>query len=166
DGDALPLAAGELHAALANDGVVLLVELRDEFVTVRDARHFLDLLARRMRARERDVLGNRAVEEEVVLQYHAKLGAIIGQRHGREIPPIHEHAAALRSMEREYETDQRALARSRRTDECRGRPRPHPKGNVLEDWYTLLVRERYVFKRHVHMHHAEPVAYRVICILM
>ena len=110
DGDALALAAGQLHAALADDGVVFLVELRDEFVTVRDARHFLDLLARRMRPRERDVLGDRAIEEEVVLQYHAKLSAIIGERHGREIAPIHEHAALLRPMKCQHQTDQCALA--------------------------------------------------------
>jgi hypothetical protein len=38
DGDALPLAAGQLDAALADDGVVAVLEAVDELVRVGDAR--------------------------------------------------------------------------------------------------------------------------------
>ena len=86
DRDALALAAGELDAALADHRVVALLELRDELVAVRDAADALDLRARRVRPREGDVLGDRAVEEEVVLQHDAEVRAVVAQadrRRGR-----------------------------------------------------------------------------------
>src|ERR1022692_3206738 len=43
DGDALPLTAGELDAALADDGVVLLLELFGELIDAGDAAGGLDL---------------------------------------------------------------------------------------------------------------------------
>src|SRR5439155_23432943 len=45
DGDALPLAARQPHAALADDGVVLFFERLDEFVAVSDVAHLLNLFA-------------------------------------------------------------------------------------------------------------------------
>ena len=53
DRDPLALAARELHAALADDGVVALLEPADELVAVRDAAGRLDLLPRRARAARR-----------------------------------------------------------------------------------------------------------------
>ena len=165
DRDALALAAGQLHAALADDRVVLVIELLDELVTVRDACHFLDLLPRRVRPGERDVLGDRAVEQEVVLQHHAELRAIIGQRHGREVAAIHEHASLLRPIEREHETDQCALAGSGRPDECGRRARGRAKRHVLEHRYARFIREGHVIERHVAAHRAERRPLRVFGIL-
>ena len=45
DRDALPLAARQAHAALADDRVVALLERLDELVAVRDAADRLDLVA-------------------------------------------------------------------------------------------------------------------------
>ena len=56
DRDALPLSAREAHAALADDRVVAVLELRDELIAVRDAARLADLLHRRAGLRERDVL--------------------------------------------------------------------------------------------------------------
>ena len=78
-----------------------------------DAGHGFDLGARRMRPRERDVLGDRAVEQEVVLQHHAELRAIVGEPNRVEIAPVYHHAPALRSVECQHQTDQGTLARSR-----------------------------------------------------
>ena len=50
DRDALPLAARQPHAALADDRVVALLELLDELVAVRDAADRDDLVARRRAA--------------------------------------------------------------------------------------------------------------------
>ncbi len=44
DRDALPLSTGEFHAALADDGVVFLLELFRELIHARDAAGFQDLL--------------------------------------------------------------------------------------------------------------------------
>src|SRR5439155_9692198 len=59
DRDALPLAAREAHAALADARVVAFLEPLDELVAVRDAADGLDLVARRVRLRVRDVGGDR-----------------------------------------------------------------------------------------------------------
>ncbi len=67
DRDALTLTARQLHPALSDDGVVLLLEPLDELVGVRDAADGLDLLERRVRAPVADVGRDRAIEEEVVL---------------------------------------------------------------------------------------------------
>ena len=79
DRHALPLAAREAHAALADDGVVLLGEALDELVAVGDACRFLDLVHRGVRLAVADVLGDGAVEEEVVLQHDAEVRAVARQ---------------------------------------------------------------------------------------
>ena len=79
DRDALPLAARQPHAALADDRVVALLERLDELVAVRDPADRLDLLARRVRPGVGDVLGDRAVEQEVVLQHDAEVLAVVAQ---------------------------------------------------------------------------------------
>src|SRR5688572_23265296 len=61
DRDALTLAAGELHAALADDRVEPAREPTHELVAVGDAARGFDLVARGLRLRERDVLGDGAV---------------------------------------------------------------------------------------------------------
>ena len=50
DGDALTLSARQAHAALADDGVVPLLERLDELVAVRDAADGFDFFARRRAA--------------------------------------------------------------------------------------------------------------------
>src|SRR5689334_13068250 len=64
DGDALALAATQLHAALADHRVVALLEALGELVDVRDAAGMEHLLWRGAGAREHHVLANRAVEQE------------------------------------------------------------------------------------------------------
>src|SRR6185369_8823656 len=56
--DALPLAAREAHAALADDRVVSLLERFDELVAMRDAADGFDVLAAGVRPRVRDVFGD------------------------------------------------------------------------------------------------------------
>src|SRR5262249_36590229 len=73
DRDALALAARQPHAALTDDGVVLLLEAVDELVGVRDSTDALDVGLRRVRCAVRDVLADRAVEQEVVLQHDAEM---------------------------------------------------------------------------------------------
>ncbi len=73
DGDALALATGEFHPALADHRVVFLLELFDELFAMRDAAHSLNLGARGVRVREADVVGNRPVEKKVVLHDDAEV---------------------------------------------------------------------------------------------
>ena len=67
DGEPLLLAAGQLHAAFADEGVIALGQLLDEFVRVGASRRVLDLGSRRVVTAIRDVVACRAVEEEHVL---------------------------------------------------------------------------------------------------
>src|SRR5260221_2834208 len=79
DRDALALTARELDATLAHHGVVLLFEALDELLAVRHAAHGADLLRRGVGPRERDVLGDGAVEQEAVLEHDAEVAAVIAQ---------------------------------------------------------------------------------------
>src|SRR5262249_16140127 len=72
DGDALPLAAREPDAAIANHSIVALRELHHEVVRVGDARSLDDLRVRYSLAAVRDVFPNRRVEEERLLRHHAE----------------------------------------------------------------------------------------------
>ena len=67
NGDALPLASGELHTPLPNDRLIPVRELLDELVGVRNARHVTDVPWRGAGPCEADVLGNRPVEQKVLL---------------------------------------------------------------------------------------------------
>src|SRR5439155_19578354 len=119
DRHALALAAGELHATLADDGVIALLEAIHEFIAMRDGRRRADLGRRRAGLRERDVLRDRTVEQEIVLHDDAHMRAIVAQPKLRDVVPVDEHASALRLVERHHESNERALAATARTDERR-----------------------------------------------
>ena len=75
EGDQLPLAEREPEAPLAELGVVAVLELADPAVGADGAAAALDLGARRLGPRERDVLGDGAGEEEALLRHDAELAA-------------------------------------------------------------------------------------------
>ena len=80
DGDALALAAGELHAALADMRVVAapaapVLELCDELVGMGEPRRRHDLLLGRLRPAVADVRADRAVQQRGVLRHHRDLRA-------------------------------------------------------------------------------------------
>ena len=80
-------------------------------------------VVRRAGLAERDVLLDRAVEQEVVLHHDADVRAIVAQPHVGDVVSVDEHAAALRMVERHDESDQRALAAAARAHERRRRSR-------------------------------------------
>ncbi len=75
DGDPLALAAGKIGAALLNHCVVALRHFVDEFVGPGEPGDRHHLRPRHGRIGQRDVLVDRAVEEEVVLEHHAYVAA-------------------------------------------------------------------------------------------
>ena len=75
DGDALALAAGEVGAALLDHRVVAVRQLGDELVGAGEPRHRDHLRARHGGIGERDVVVDRAVEQQVFLQHDADLAA-------------------------------------------------------------------------------------------
>ena len=97
DRHALTLSARQPDAAFADDGVVALLEGFDELVAVGDAADGLDFLARGVGPGVGDVLGDRAVEEEVVLQHDAEMCPVVAQldrRRGRGRRPAASRTAA------------------------------------------------------------------------
>src|SRR5438105_2296750 len=75
DCDALTLTTGQAAAALADDRVVALGELEDELMGPCEGRRSDDLLHRHGRIGQRDVVPHRAIEQQVLLEHHAKLSA-------------------------------------------------------------------------------------------
>src|SRR5690606_24756675 len=162
DGDALALAAGELDAALADDGVVAVVEALDELVAVRDAGGGADLFEGGAGACERDVLADGAVEEEVVLEDDAELGAVVLEPDGGEVLAVDEDAARERAVEGHDEVDERALPRPTGPDERGGGAGGRVEGDILEDGHAGRVLEADVLEDDVAHHLAERLAVRVV----
>src|SRR5262249_26477480 len=100
-----------------------------------------DVLAARVRPRIGDVLEDGAVEEEVVLEDDADLGAVIGEANLREVPAVDQDRAGRRPVEGGDEADDRALARTGRPDQRGRRAGPGGEGDPLEDGRALLVLE-------------------------
>src|SRR6185503_16910269 len=146
DRHALALAARQLDAALADDRVVALLELLDELVGVRDAADLFDLFQRRVRTTVAEVLGNGAVEQEIVLQHDAELLAIVAQPHAGEIPAVDEDRAAQGAVEGHDQADQRALPRAARPDQRRGRAGLRLEADVLQHRRPRVVLERHVLE--------------------
>ena len=88
DRDALTLAARELDAPLPDHRLVLLLEALDELVGMRDPADVPDLVDGRVRPTIADVLDDRAVEQEVVLQDDAELRAVVAKPDGREVAAV------------------------------------------------------------------------------
>src|SRR5690606_24157807 len=90
DGDALALSAGELHPSLADDRLVPVGKREREVVAVRDAGGGEDLIGRRIGPGEPDVLGDGAVEEEVVLEHDAEDRAVVAEAQVVEVTAVDE----------------------------------------------------------------------------
>src|SRR5690606_9888630 len=162
DGDALPLSAGELDAALADDGVVAVVEALDELIAVRDAGGGADLLDAGAGARERDVLADGAVEEEVVLEDDAELGAVVLEPHGGEVLAVDEDAARERAVEGHDEVDERALPRPAGPDERGGGAGGRVEGDAFQHGHAGRGLDGDVLEDDVALHLAERLAGRVV----
>src|SRR4051812_15597898 len=91
--DELALPGRELHAALADRRVVALGEARDELVRPNRVRRRRDVLGRRVGAPERDVLADRAAEQERLLRHDAHLRAQRGGSHVAQVVPVDEDPA-------------------------------------------------------------------------
>ncbi len=117
DGDALALTAGELDAALAYDGVVLLGETLGELVDAGDTAGVDQLLFGGVGAAEEDVLADGAVEEEGLLKDYAELLAVAAEADGGEVDAVDEDLAASGGVEAADERDDGGLTRAGRAYE-------------------------------------------------
>src|SRR5439155_19421655 len=112
DRDALPLAAGEGHAPLADDRRVALREPGDELLGVRRPRGGSQLVGTRIGLAHADVVLDGAVEEPRVLADERDAPADLVQAQRAQVPAADRHAAAVRIVEPEQEPGDRRLARA------------------------------------------------------
>src|SRR5207245_10906439 len=121
--DALALAAGQSHAALANCGVVAVRESGYEIVRVgRRSRRF-DLRATRGRARVTDVLRDAGGEQDRLLQHDRKLVAHVREPVLAQIDPVQFDLPYRGIVEPRQEACERRLAGPRRASDADAEPR-------------------------------------------
>ncbi len=120
DGDALPLSAREGDAALADVGLVALVEAGDEVVGLCFLGGPLNLLLRRLGAAEGDVLRQRPREEEDVLLDGGDLRTQRLQVPIADVDAVHQHVPSVDVEDAVDQARQRRLAGARLPDDGDG----------------------------------------------
>ena len=110
--NALALAAGQAAAAFADDRVVALGQLQDEVVSAGERSRSDHAVDRHAGLGKRDVVADRTVEQNVLLQHDAQLAAQPRAVHHGEIDAVDEHASALGDVETLDELGERALSRA------------------------------------------------------
>ncbi len=93
NGDALALAAGECHHALADRAFQLLRQPGDEFVDKRQPAGFLDFGIGGVRPAEADILADRGGEDGDILRHQRDAGTDLVRIGLRDIDAIDQHPA-------------------------------------------------------------------------
>ena len=117
DGDALALAAGQLRPLLADAGVVAVGEAHDEIVGVGAARRLDDLRFGCADPPERDVVADRAAEQEHVLRDEGDLAAQRREVDGGDILAVDRRPPAAQRKEALDDAEDRRLAAARGADQ-------------------------------------------------
>ena len=118
NGDALALAARQLHAALADLGFESLRQAFDEFQRVRTRRRFANLVHAGARLAIRDILGNAAVEQQRFLRHISDLATQRLLRALRDVLPIKKNAPLLNIGQTKQKLRERRFARAGKADEA------------------------------------------------
>ena len=116
----LALPGRQLHAALADLSVVTVLERGDERVRPDRARGGTDLLVGRRPPPERDVLADRAAEQEPLLRDDPHLRAQRIGGHRTQVVAVDEHRARGRVVEARHQLCERRLAGARLAHERDG----------------------------------------------
>ena len=93
DRDPLPFAAGQRLPALADQRIVAVRQPQDELVSPRRPGRGDDFIAVGVRPAVGDVLGDRAVEQERLLQHDADVAAILLDRERANIGAVDQDGA-------------------------------------------------------------------------
>ena len=141
--DPLPLAAGQLHSAVADFRVVTLGQSLDELVGVGGLGSRNDLLARRPGRGVGDVLRDARREEHCLLEHDRELSAQVGEPVVAQVHTVQEDCARGRVVEAREQADQRGLPRARRPNDAEPRPRRDDAGDVVQHGPVGPVPERH-----------------------
>ncbi len=139
--EALALAAGEAHAALAHRGVEPLGQRLDEVPGLGGARRLDDLGLGGVRLAVGDVVAHRALEQVDVLADQADGPAQRGQLELADRLAIDADLARRGIVEAQQQLDQGRLARAGGADQCQGMPRRHGQLDALDPSPGIAVTE-------------------------
>ena len=117
DGDALALAAGQFHAAVADHGRQPFRQGLDEIAARRD-RRAQHLVVGRLRPAVADVLQDRAMKQRNVLRHHGDRCAQAFLRDPRDILAVDHDAALLHIVEPLQQREQRRFAAAGLADQA------------------------------------------------
>ena len=117
DREPLALTARQQPAALADPGVVALVEPRDEAVRVGGFGRRAHLRVGGVGLAPPDVLGDGAVEDQGLLQHRADVATEIGERQLAQVDPVERDAAPVGVVAAQEELRERRLPRAARPDD-------------------------------------------------
>ena len=165
--DALPLAAGQLDAALADMSVVaaaaeLVLELEDEVVRMRQARRLDDLRVGRAGAAVADIVADRTVQKRGVLRHHRDLRAQRILRDAGNVLAVDEDAAALEIEEAQEQVNQRRLASAGSSDEADLLAGPHRKAQVVNQPVLAPIAEAHILEAHLAARHRHGLGMRTV----
>ncbi len=132
DRDTLPLPSAQCAAALADRRVVSVRHRADHVIDAGALRGADDLCPARARVAVADVFRDAGREEDRLLEDQADLVTQRGQLELADVTAIDEHAPRDRIVETRDESDQRALAGSRRPDDPDALARFDPQIDVAE----------------------------------
>ena len=128
DGDALALAARQVGAALLDDRVVAVRELEDELVRAGKLGRRDHRFHRPGRIGQRDILADRAVEQDILLKDDADLAPQPGGIDQREVDSVDQHPPLLRARRAAGPAWSASTCPSPRDRRCRASPRRRSSG--------------------------------------
>ena len=151
-GQALLLPAGELHAALADLGVVAVGQRHDVVVDVGAFGRLDHLVVGRVQPAVEDVLLDAAVEQEHVLLHDADAAAQRFERHVVYVRAVDENPPARRLVEGGDEVADGGLAAARGADQRQRLALFDVQRNVFENFLGAVIGEGDVIERDFALH--------------
>src|SRR5690606_28478255 len=100
----------EVHAMLAEHGIITLRQGHDEFVGASDGGRPFNLLARSVRMSKRDVGRDRVAEEKTLLEHDADVPPQVLDIEITQVVPVERDAAAGDVVESRHKRKHRTLA--------------------------------------------------------
>lgn len=141
DGDALPLPAGERHAALAHVGVVAVRQRLHEGVERCAPCGRLHFRVRRVHVAVGDVVADGAAEEVGVLLHDADVPPQRRPREAADVGPVQRDASFVGLVEAGEQVTERRLAAARRADQRHGLAGGDRERQVRQDLLSAVVAE-------------------------
>src|SRR6185437_7417978 len=137
DGNALSLSAREGRATLTDGRVISLKQLENEVVGAGELRHLDDLRHRGAGHVDGDVVANRAVEQEVLLQHDAHLPAQPHRIGLLQIDAVDENPTGFRDVEALEQFREGALTRAAAPNDANGGTGCNRARKVAQNFRTV-----------------------------